>query len=291
MEFLFIMRNFSLALSALALSWSAQAASVWQVTDGQHTLYIGGTLHLLSASDYPLPEAYDRAYKQADMLVFETDMQAVSSAAFATKMMQQNTYAPGHSLVDDLSDDTLEQLTTYLADNGLPKAQLMQLKPAMLGLTLTMLQYQKAGLTSQGVDAYYHTRAQQDDKPQDWFETPDEQLSYITSMAEGQEDEFIQYTLEDLSELNKLIPPLTRDWRNGDIQGLYDLMISDLTTRYPKVHDDLLVSRNNNWLPKLKALMQTPQTEFVLVGTLHLPGKDGVLAMLKEQGYTLKQLH
>lgn len=285
------MRKFCLAFSALVLSVSAQAASVWQVSDGHNTLYIGGTLHLLSADDYPLPEAYDQAYQKADTLVFETDMQAVSSAAFATKMMQQNTYAPGQSLADDLNAKTLQKLSDYLARNGLPEAQLMQLKPAMLGLTLTMLEYQKVGLTSQGVDAYYHTKAQQDGKPQDWFETPDEQLSYITSMAEGQENEFVQYTLEDLGELSNLITPLTRDWRKGDVQGLYDLMISDLTTRYPKVHDDLLVSRNNNWLPKLKALMQTPETEFVLVGTLHLPGEEGILAMLEEQGFTLKQLN
>ena len=284
------MRNFCLALSALVLSVSAHAASVWQVSDGQNTFYIGGTLHLLSADDYPLPKAYDKAYEQSDILVFETDMQAVSSAAFATKMMQQNMYTAGHSLADDLNEKTLQQLSDYLSKNGLPEAQLMQLKPAMLGLTLTMLEYQKAGLTSQGVDAYYHTKAQQDGKAQDWFETPDEQLSYITSMAEGQEDEFVQYTLEDLAELGDLITPLTRDWREGDVQGLYDLMISDLTNRYPKVHDDLLVSRNNNWLPKLKALMQTPETEFVLVGTLHLPGEDGVLAKLEKQGYALKQL-
>ena len=42
----------TLLLSAL----SCQAASVWQVSKGDNTIYLGGTLHILSPVDYPLPK-------------------------------------------------------------------------------------------------------------------------------------------------------------------------------------------------------------------------------------------
>ena len=45
----------SLALATL-LSFPALSASVWKVSDGENTMYLGGTLHILSPQDYPLPE-------------------------------------------------------------------------------------------------------------------------------------------------------------------------------------------------------------------------------------------
>ena len=43
---------------------------VWRVTKGDHVLFIGGTVHLLTQADYPLPDAFEQAYlagiKRAD---------------------------------------------------------------------------------------------------------------------------------------------------------------------------------------------------------------------------------
>jgi len=64
---------------------SVQAASVWKVSSDKHTLYIGGTIHILSPEDYPLPREYDIAYKAADKVVFETDMIAANSLEFQQK--------------------------------------------------------------------------------------------------------------------------------------------------------------------------------------------------------------
>ena len=46
-------------------------AMVWQISDGERTLYLAGTMHLLSKADYPLPKAYENAYAKADILYFE----------------------------------------------------------------------------------------------------------------------------------------------------------------------------------------------------------------------------
>lgn len=43
--------------------------SLWRVSKGESELFIGGTIHLLGASDYPLPKEFEAAYKKADMLV------------------------------------------------------------------------------------------------------------------------------------------------------------------------------------------------------------------------------
>nr|WP_232365178.1 TraB/GumN family protein [Salinimonas marina] len=85
--------------------------------------------------------------------------------------------------------------------------------------------------------------------------------------------------------------PMKDQWRAGDMQALHDTAMGDVAEQYPQVYDDLLVNRNHNWIPKIEAMMKSPEVELVLVGTLHMPGNEGVLALLKQKGYTLTQLH
>ena len=62
------------ALSVATLTATA-ATSIWKVSSGENVLYVGGTLHVLRQSDYPLPVEFDRAYNNADRLYFETDLE------------------------------------------------------------------------------------------------------------------------------------------------------------------------------------------------------------------------
>ena len=48
-----------LALGALCVSITATAESaVWKVSKGEDYLYLAGTVHVLRASDYPLPREF-----------------------------------------------------------------------------------------------------------------------------------------------------------------------------------------------------------------------------------------
>ena len=71
---------------------------------------------------------------------------------------------------------------------------------------------------------------------------------------------------------------------------LAGLSIQDFKTDYPDVYESLLVVRNNNWMPQIERLFSTPETEFVLVGALHLAGPDSVLKKLKDKGYSVTKL-
>ena len=55
-------------------------------------------------------------------------------------------------------------------------------------------------------------------------------------------------------------------------------------------HQDLLLNdRNKNWVAQLKTIMKTNPV-FVAVGTGHLVGKQGLIALLRKEGYTVKPL-
>jgi hypothetical protein len=48
--------------------------------------------------------------------------------------------------------------------------------------------------------------------------------------------------------------------------------------------------RNAAWLPQIKKMIASPQTEFVLVGVAHLVGPQGIVSLLKKQGLNVSKL-
>ena len=63
-----------------------------------------------------------------------------------------------------------------------------------------------------------------------------------------------------------------------------------MPTEFPRIYDLLLKNRNQRWIPQIETMFADDNTEFVLVGVLHLAGEHSVLAMLESKGYKVTQL-
>jgi len=81
-----------LLLITLYTTQGLAETSLWRVSNGTNALFIGGTVHVLSKTDYPLPAAFDAAYKESSKLVFETDIGASENPAFAQTMLQHAVF-------------------------------------------------------------------------------------------------------------------------------------------------------------------------------------------------------
>jgi uncharacterized protein YbaP (TraB family) len=280
-----------LALStSLLLSLSLQAAAVWKVSNEQHSLYIGGTIHVLTPEDYPLAKEYDLAYQAADKVIFETDMEAVSSPEFGQKMMDQMMYSDGTTINNVLQPDTYKSLAIHLSSRQIPMQAFASHKPSLLAISLTFIELQAMGYTSEGVDMFFANMAKDQEKEQGWLETPDEQLAFIAKLGGDDPNAMIEYTLKDIKKMPEMFAKLHSTWLAGDMQGMADVGITPFKADYPDIYQDLLVTRNNNWLPKIISMLNDQPVEFILVGALHLAGPDSVLAQLKAKGYKIEKL-
>ena len=270
--------------------WSAAHADgpVWKVTKGENHLFIGGTLHLLSESDYPLPAVFESAYRQSAMVVFEADMQRLQSPEFQQLLQSKVVYTDGRSLKTVLAGSTYQALNRHMADRGLSMASFEHLKPGMLAITLTLIELQRLGLVGTGVDEFFNLRAMNDRKTRGQLESAEEQLEFLSTMGDGREDDLIIHTLQDINKLSQLIASLKAAWRQGDRDKLRALAITPIKKDFPKVYHRLLVKRNSNWMPRIEALMKTKEVEFILVGAAHLVGEEGILNQLATRGYTVQ---
>ncbi|MEQ8954506.1 MAG: TraB/GumN family protein, partial [Gammaproteobacteria bacterium] len=79
-------------------------------------------------------------------------------------------------------------------------------------------------------------------------------------------------------------------WRVGNASELNAMFVTDMQNEAPEIYQSLLVDRNLKWIPQIEAMLADPDTELVLVGAAHLVGSDGLLNLLQERGYTVRQL-
>ena len=281
---------FSLNATFLLSGVSVAETSVWRVSDGNNSVYLGGTVHLLRPGDYPLPEEYEQAYQGSSELYFETDISSMSDLSVQAQMLQQLTYSDGRTLKTVLSEDAYTTLEDYTATIGMPLMMLEQFKPGMIISTLQVLEFQRIGFTPQGVDAFFNTRALGDAKDIGALETIEEQIGFLAAMGEGNESEFILLSLEDLENTNASMEEMITAWRNGDESALQKLFVDDMQQRAPGLFDSLISQRNLRWMPQIEAMFEDPDTEFVLVGAAHLIGGEGLVQLLQSKGYEVSQL-
>ena len=264
-------------------------SSVWKVSDGEHIMYIGGTIHVLRASDYPLPLEFERAYKKAEYLVFETDMAALNDPEFTAALADKMHYKGKTSLRTTLSRESYMALKKYVYSEGYGLYMFERFKPGLLIITLTGMKLEQLGLTEDGVDAYYSLRAEKEGKIQRHLESVQDQIALISDMGEGYEDEMILQTVRDMEALPSMMKWIAKAWREGDVKWIEKQLLTPMIQDFPEVYDAIIKQRNDRWMVKLLSMIREKKTGLVLVGTMHLPGKDGLLEEFRCAGFTVEE--
>jgi uncharacterized protein YbaP (TraB family) len=199
------------------------------------------------------------------------------------------TLPNGQILADQLSPQAYAGLIRYAAKNNIDTGSLQHFRPQMIALMISLKALRKFGLTAEGVDDFMGDKALTDEKTITELESTDEQINYIATMGEGNESALILQTLDDINDFSNDLTIMKDAWRSGNSKALFETGIKPMMESYPKVYQSLLVDRNNNWLPKIERLIEQPKKKFILVGALHLIGKDGLLQQLKNRGYQVQR--
>ncbi|NVK86878.1 MAG: TraB/GumN family protein [Gammaproteobacteria bacterium] len=280
------MKHLLILLLVLTTSLSQAKTFMWKVEkDGQHA-YIGGTVHLLRAED-EIPATYYKAYQASDVLVTEVELEELLGAAFAMSAM--GMAEEGQTLDKVLSPEVYEQFVKFCQDNKFPLDSLTPLKPQMASINIVMGLMMRQGATPEGVDMTFSKMAMQDDKKRIGLETAMEQFDAIFN-KDVDPDKIILSTLQDAKEAGTLLDKMISGLFAGEVEMFKKEFLDAMKTETPAFYDSLVVRRNNNWVPKVEAMIATPEVELILVGGLHLVGDIGVIEQLKAKGYTVTQL-
>lgn len=262
---------------------------LWVVETTSNKVFLMGSLHVLKESAYPLAAEIDRAYASSQRLVFETDLEAMMDPAILARMMELGVYSEGQDLFQNISGDTRKDLENKLRELGLPPAYFSRFKPWFLAVTLTTLELQRLGFNPlYGIDIHFFTKAKADQKELVYLESVEYQLNLLGRMTASDQKSFLKQTLKDLEISAQLAGDMMTAWQKGDADKLYRLLFKSFED-HPNIEDRLLTRRNKDWIPIIEAMLGKPKNTMVIVGAGHLIGPAGIVELLKEKGYTVKQ--
>ena len=287
----FIRSWFVLPVIGLLGSLSAHAeAPVWALKGAHNTVYLAGSVHLLRSKDATLPSAFDRAYKDAEALVMEIDLDDLDPAAAQSWMLTNGMYTDGQTLEDAIGQQRFDKVEKEGNRLGLPVEALQQLEPWLVAMTLAQMQYMKLGFDpEQGVEKQLQRKAMQDHKEITGLETLEEQLGLLSGLSPADQAKFLDLTLEEMHEMEGETDSLLSAWRSGNAQKLAS-MLSDEYKVAPALYRMLIADRNKRWMPQLEKLLKGDKDYLVVVGALHLVGNGGLLELTKAKGFEAKQL-
>jgi uncharacterized protein YbaP (TraB family) len=146
----------------------------------------------------------------------------------------------------------------------------------------------KLGLDAQsGVEQRFVTKAVADRKEILGLETLEQQLHMLADLPPKLQTEFLMQTLAEADQVEAELDKMMAAWRKGDSAALEKLLLS--IQESPQIYRTLIVDRNRRWMARLNEMLGAQQDYLVVVGAMHLVGKDGVLQMLEQRGYKVVQ--
>jgi uncharacterized protein len=279
------------AFAILVVAQAAHAKTfAWKATGKGGTIYLMGSIHVMSESFYPLNPVLEAAFKDSDLLVEEVDLAQMLDPMAQMSILTRGMLPSNQSLDKVVSPATLALVQKATSDLGPAAGPLMRFKPWMLAITLQGMELMKAGFDpALGLDQHFYDQAKETGKSVQGLETVEFQISRFDAMTMEQQDRMLSETLKELATETETVGKLGEAWKAGDVPTIERIALADIKSD-PLMYQRLLVERNKNWMPKIEALFARPAKALVVVGAAHLVGPDGLIAMLKAKGYTVEQL-
>jgi uncharacterized protein len=264
-------------------------SSVWKISRDGNTMFLGGSIHVLRAEDFPLPEEFDRAFSQSALLVLEADTEQIANEEAEQYLLEHMLLPDGQTLRSILNSETYNLLRTVCARYGFPIEAVNNFKPSLVVTMLEVLQIQRLGFVQQGVDAYYLEKARTENKSVAFLETVETQIDLIVSMGEGYENDFVRYSLNDMSDTENQLAARVAEWKAGVASGI-EASLTEMQKEWSEIYKTVVSDRNAAWMPQIEEYLASGQVVFVIVGAAHLYGPDGLLIQLENSGCIVEKL-
>lgn len=274
-----------LALAWLSPVWAEAQGRLWRISaEGVEPSYLFGTMHSEHPEVIRLPAAVEHAFARSEQLVLEM---VLDETAILTTV-QAGLFEPGRDLKSVLPPNLYRETVEAMADYGIPEPVLRRYKPWMIFSTL-MLPRSRSGLF---LDMRLYQQALAADKPVAGLETAAEQIGVFDSMPMADQVSILRDTLDNRDRFEAWFEDMRRVYLSGDLEALAafsDRMMGDIDPALvERFNRRFVTERNHRMAARLQPVLRQGGA-FIAVGALHLPGEEGIIALLREAGYEVER--
>lgn len=257
---------------------------LWKIErQGQPVSYLFGTMHVSDPRVTKLSPEVEQAFSGSRQFVMEMILNFkavgyVTSASF---------FNDGRTLEQVMDRDGYRKLVDLLGNRlKLPEKALRHMKPWAV-LVMLMMPVESQADSAAALDMVLLRRASMGKKELIGLETAEEQVAVFESLTIEEQVWMLNRAIDELEHTDSQMPVMMDAYLKGDLAGLMQIQKqfmyddSDIDDRFMK---QLIELRNLRMAERLRPILKKGDA-FVAIGALHLPGEQGVLTLLEQQGY------
>lgn len=202
------------------------------------------------------------------------------------KMMKSIYFKDGKTLKDFVSEEDYKSIDSLFINNmGMPVKILEKVKPFFLS---SMFFPKMLDCPMQSFELELTKIAKEQEEEIYGLETLEEQIQVFDDIPlEDQYADLVRMAKDNLEYDKETFSKMLKLYEEENITAILDMMDDDTNKTVSEHQDVLLKQRNENWISKIEEYAKDQPT-FFGVGAGHLPGKNGVIQLLRNAGYTVE---
>lgn len=259
----------------LCLNLSYSQSLLWKI-DGKDSVgasYLYGTIHIADPRVFEWKDSVYKYLDQSGSFAAELDLSMETMITIAGMMMLPE----GQTLRDRFSRDDYEMIKTAVKKcSGYDLSVFDKMKPpALIAVCFGTRQPDDLEGT---VDELLFRHAKSNGMSTFGIETVEEQISLFDKIP----DSYVTEYFKNIEEQDRELETLVRCYMKADLDSLLILIQDEESGSL--LNDELIRQRNHRMAERIVPLINE-QSVFIAIGCGHLPGDEGVIALLRNEGY------
>lgn len=277
-----------LFLLSFYLTLPLHAQLLWKVSGNglEKPSYLYGTVHIGDERAYQFHPNVLPAFKEAEGMAGELVFEPTMLFQLMGKIMMKDT-----TLSDLLPEEKYERVRAKLDEKlGFMAPMAERIQPVFVS---SMMLEPNLGIADstpsrEPLDLYFQSKARKANKEVVGLETVQEQLDAFGVISLQEQAEMLYQTVteaekEDTTQTTSAMDKMLDLYATENLEALYQLTKKEMDT---ESEERLLNARNRRMTERFMELANQ-KNWFVAVGAAHLPGEHGLIALLRQEGYTV----
>jgi hypothetical protein len=260
-------------------------ALLWEISGNslKQPSYLFGTIHMICKEDFTFSELAKQKFNASKQVYLELDMDDPKLQPVMMGLMQ----LPGNeSLRNKLGENNFNKLDSFLKkQTNMNLAVFDRFKPMMVMSLLAQRLLSCAAMESYEMN--FVKMASEQKKELLGLERVEDQVAVFDAIPDSLEIRSIMNMVNDFESQKKEFTRMSSLYKAQNLESLYQLLVA--SPEMMGSQELLLDRRNRNWIPIMESAMKKSST-FFAVGAGHLAGSQGVLELLRKQGYKVKPI-
>ena len=256
----------------------------WEISGNgltEHS-YLYGTMHTQDDRAFQFKDGVMEAFNQAEIYAMELNMDSVDQEGLLSKLIMDSVY----SLKTLLTANEYKIVSDFFRDSlGQPLFMFEKMQPLFTSqmVALRDLDAQQ----TDALDIYFFKEAKKQKKQTIGLEKTIEQIDAFSAIPYEMQAKSLVEAVKDYGKEEDLdMDTMIKYYVEGNLDKLLEMTTKDEDhEEMSKIFNDIfLVKRNYNMADRAEPYIKKGSS-FIAIGAAHLPGKEGVIELLRKKGY------